>query len=115
MPSPRYRFEGTTPCVDVRAQRVEHLFDNRDPAPFRARDLDPDLASYLVASTDHGVVMFGGEGATVDLADTWTRETTMFWSKKTPPGGPAYHPSRAMASAGPGLLVLYLANKLTAE
>lgn len=25
-----------------------HLFDNRDPAPFRRRDLDPGLVEYLV-------------------------------------------------------------------
>ena len=36
------------PCIDVRARRIEQLFDNRDPAPFRQRDLDPDVADYLV-------------------------------------------------------------------
>ena len=48
----RDRFDGPVPCIDVRAQRVEQLLDNRDPAPFRARDLDPDLASYLVAAAE---------------------------------------------------------------
>ena len=27
---------------------MEQLFDNRDPAPFRDRDLDPDLVEYLL-------------------------------------------------------------------
>jgi hypothetical protein len=44
----RYRSEAGVPCIDVRARRIEHIFDNRDPAPFRQRDLDPDLAQYLV-------------------------------------------------------------------
>ena len=46
--SARYRSEAGVPCIDVRARRVEQLFDNRDPAPFRQRDLDPDVAEYLV-------------------------------------------------------------------
>lgn len=27
---------------------MEQLFDNRDPAPFRDRDLDPGLVEYLL-------------------------------------------------------------------
>src|SRR5436853_2278098 len=48
----RYRTEDGTPCIDVRARTIEQLFDNRDPAPFRQRDLDPDLAEYLLAAGD---------------------------------------------------------------
>jgi hypothetical protein len=44
----RYRLDGDVPCIDVKAQRIDQLFDNRDPAPFRERDLDPDLATYLL-------------------------------------------------------------------
>jgi len=44
----RYRVEEGVPCIDVKLQTVEQLFDNRDPAPFRERDLDPDLADYLL-------------------------------------------------------------------
>jgi len=44
----RYRVEEGVPCIDVKLQNVEQLFDNRDPAPFRERDLDPDLADYLL-------------------------------------------------------------------
>lgn len=44
----RYRQEDGVPCIDVALQTVEQIFDNRDPAPFRERDLDPDLADYLL-------------------------------------------------------------------
>jgi hypothetical protein len=43
----RYREEQGEHVVDVRVANIEQLFDNRDPAPFRERDLDPDLADYL--------------------------------------------------------------------
>lgn len=46
---PRYRLEDGKPCVDVRIASLDHLFDNRDPAPFRERDLDPALVEYLLA------------------------------------------------------------------
>lgn len=48
----RYRTENGEPCIDVRVTSVEQLFDNRDPAPFRERDLDPDLVEYLLAAAD---------------------------------------------------------------
>lgn len=48
----RYRLEADTRCVDIRLNTVEQLFDNRDPAPFRERDLDPDLVEYLVAAAE---------------------------------------------------------------
>lgn len=54
----RYRLENGEPCIDVRVGTVQHLFDNRDPAPFRERDLDPDLSEYLV---DSGEDLFGRE------------------------------------------------------
>lgn len=44
----RYRVENGEPCVDVKLTSIEQLFDHRDPAPFRERDLDPDLAQYLL-------------------------------------------------------------------
>ena len=47
---PRYRMEDGTHCIDVRLNTIEQLFDNRDPAPFRERDLDPDLVEYLFAA-----------------------------------------------------------------
>ncbi len=50
MDHPRYRLENGQPCVDIRITRIEQLFDNRDPAPFRERDLDPDLVEYVLAA-----------------------------------------------------------------
>ncbi|MCE9576265.1 MAG: hypothetical protein K8W52_24160 [Deltaproteobacteria bacterium] len=49
---PRYRAEHGEPCIDLRLASVEQIFDNRDPAPFRERDLDPDLVEYLMAAVD---------------------------------------------------------------
>lgn len=48
----RYRTDNGVPCIDIQAQRIEQLFDNRDPAPFRERDLDPNLAEYLVEAAE---------------------------------------------------------------
>lgn len=46
----RYRLEDGANVIDVRIGNLEQLFDNRDPAPFRERDLDPDLIEYLTAA-----------------------------------------------------------------
>jgi hypothetical protein len=46
--SPRYRTENGETVIDVKLGTIEHLFDNRDPAPFRERDLDPQLVEYLI-------------------------------------------------------------------
>jgi hypothetical protein len=46
-PHTRYRIEGGVPSIDVRVADVDQIFDKRDPAPFRSRDLDPDLVDYL--------------------------------------------------------------------
>ncbi|MFT3698028.1 MAG: hypothetical protein QM831_33110 [Kofleriaceae bacterium] len=51
-----YRVEDGASCIDVRLGNIEQLFDNRDPAPFRERDLDTDLADYLA---DAGDDLFG--------------------------------------------------------
>ena len=56
---PRYRLEDGKPCVDVRIASLDHLFDNRDPAPFRERDLDPALVEYLLA-IGHDVIARNG-------------------------------------------------------
>lgn len=55
----RYRLEDGKPCVDVRIASLDHLFDNRDPAPFRERDLDPALVEYLLA-IGHDVIARDG-------------------------------------------------------
>jgi hypothetical protein len=48
----RYRTENDVHVIDVRVGSIEQLFDNRDPAPFRERDLDPDLVEYLLAASE---------------------------------------------------------------
>jgi hypothetical protein len=48
----RYRVEGGLHVIDVRLDSIETMFDNRDPAPFRKRDLDPDLVEYLLAAAE---------------------------------------------------------------
>ena len=49
---PRYRIDNGESIVDIHLAGIERLFDNRDPAPFRERDLDPDLVEYLIAAGD---------------------------------------------------------------
>jgi hypothetical protein len=44
----RYRREEGAPVLDVKVVAADRLFDNRDPAPFRDRDLDPGLVDYLI-------------------------------------------------------------------
>ena len=45
MPPRAHQDEAT---IDVRLTSAERIFDNRDPAPFRERALDPDFVEYLV-------------------------------------------------------------------
>lgn len=46
----RYRVEGTHTCIDISLHTAQQLFDGRDPAPFRERDLDEDAADYIYAA-----------------------------------------------------------------
>jgi hypothetical protein len=47
---PRYRLIGGKPSVELKLRTPRQLFDERDPAPFRERDLDDDAARYIHAS-----------------------------------------------------------------
>jgi hypothetical protein len=49
---PRYRHERGVPCIDVRVRTMRQLFDFHDPAPFRERDLDDDVADYLLGGLE---------------------------------------------------------------
>jgi len=51
-PHARYRVEGDRTCIDIRLRSVRQLFDQRDPAPFRERDLDEDAVEYLIGAVD---------------------------------------------------------------
>lgn len=46
----RYRVEEGRSCIDLKVRHSRQLFDTRDPAPFRERDLDADAVEYLLAA-----------------------------------------------------------------
>lgn len=46
----RYKHAEGKRWIEVRVKSVQQLFDARDPAPFRERDLDDDFVEYIVAS-----------------------------------------------------------------
>ena len=69
----RYRLESGQPCIDIKIGRNEQLFDTRDPAPFRERDLDPGLVDYLLA---------GGE----DLVGAQAFRVVFWLEHACPPG-----------------------------
>lgn len=48
--SNRYRKEKDSYFIDVHVQNQQQLFDYRDPAPFRERDLDEDFVKYVLTS-----------------------------------------------------------------
>ena len=48
----RYREEDGRSVIDIRVSHSRQLFDFRDPAPFRERDLDDDAVEYLLAAAE---------------------------------------------------------------
>ncbi|HJW09878.1 MAG TPA: hypothetical protein VJ483_09605 [Holophagaceae bacterium] len=48
----RYRHEGGRICVDLRLRNERQLFDARDPAPFRERDLDDEAVEWILDSLE---------------------------------------------------------------
>lgn len=46
----RYRVEEGRFCIDISLKSSRQLFDGRDPAPFRERDLDEHAVEYLVGA-----------------------------------------------------------------
>ncbi len=49
---PRYRIEDGKACIDIKIATIRQLFDGRDPAPFRERDLDEDAVDYIVGAAE---------------------------------------------------------------
>ena len=49
---PRYRIEGDRICIDIRLRNARQLFDGRDPAPFRERDLDQNAVDYIYSAAE---------------------------------------------------------------
>lgn len=48
----RYKVVDGKNQIDIRIRSAQQLFDSRDPAPFRERDLDDDFTEYIVATAD---------------------------------------------------------------
>jgi len=48
---PRYRLDDGKACVEIKLKTAQQLFDSRDPAPFRERDLDEDAVDYIIDAT----------------------------------------------------------------
>lgn len=48
----RYRIEGDQICIDIRLRSARQLFDGRDPAPFRERDLDQNAVDYIYSAAE---------------------------------------------------------------
>lgn len=46
----RYKHAEGKRWIEVRVRTVQQLFDARDPAPFRERDLDDDFVEYIVSA-----------------------------------------------------------------
>ena len=49
---PIYRREDHHTLIEIRLENVRQLFDNRDPAPFRLKDLDRDAAEYIEGAAE---------------------------------------------------------------
>jgi hypothetical protein len=50
--APRYRVEDGQSVIDIRLRQSRQLFDSRDPAPFRERDLDEEAVDYLLGAAE---------------------------------------------------------------
>jgi hypothetical protein len=48
----RYHFEDGRALIEVRVKKPRQLFDVRDPAPFRERDLDDELVEYILSCAE---------------------------------------------------------------
>lgn len=46
----RYRLSEGRRWIEVRVKTAAQLFDSRDPAPFRDRDLDDDFVEYIISA-----------------------------------------------------------------
>ena len=48
----RYKREQDSLVVEIAVKNSRQLFNDRDPAPFRERDLDPQFVTYLVSTVE---------------------------------------------------------------
>jgi len=73
---PRYRIDAGKACIDIRIRTAQQLFDGRDPAPFRERDLDEDAVDYIVGAAEEippksglKIVVWISEGSSPQVED----------------------------------------------
>lgn len=52
MAAPRYRTENGRSIIDIQVKTTRSLFDTRDPAPFRERDIDDEAMAYILGAVD---------------------------------------------------------------
>jgi len=78
---PHYRTEDNRTCLDIRLKTAHQLFDGRDPAPFRERDLDEDAVDYIVGAFEEipakapvTIVLWFAEGADASISTSTIRE-----------------------------------------
>lgn len=71
----RYKHAGGKRWIEVRVKSPHQLFDVRDPAPFRERDLDDDFVEYVFSSAREfsfpsalKIVIYVEESETKDLS-----------------------------------------------
>lgn len=48
----RYKHEQDSIVVEIAVKNSRQLFNDRAPAPFRERDLDPQFVTYLVSTVE---------------------------------------------------------------
>ncbi len=68
--SPTDWVEGAHACIDISLRLAEQLFDGRDPAPFRERDLDEDAADYILAAAQRRQAYFTTGTTTASMTCT---------------------------------------------
>ena len=77
----RYKHVEGKRWIEVRVRDAQQLFDARDPAPFRERDLDDDFVEYIISSakeftysTPLKIVIYIGEEENKDLTKESIKE-----------------------------------------
>jgi hypothetical protein len=77
----RYKHSEGKRWIEVRVKSAQQLFDARDPAPFRERDLDDDFVEYILSavrefslSSSLKIVIYVEESETKDLPKGSIRE-----------------------------------------
>lgn len=72
-----YPFENNKYVIEIKTEKLEQLFDKRDPNPFRIKDLDDDAVEYIVTCANEiGLQKLGklriiiAENSSAELVET---------------------------------------------